>query len=58
MPKHVCVGYSASLSNSILANYQSDFWKARAEYWFSIMVFIANAFPYWIPLNVCDTLCL
>ena len=31
MPKHVRVVYSASLRNSILANYQSDFWKVKGR---------------------------
>ena len=31
MLKHVRVVYSASLRNSILANYQSDFWKVKGR---------------------------
>ena len=46
MPEYVSGVYTASLSNSILANYQSDFWKATAEYWFSFITCIANAFMY------------
>ena len=51
MPKHVRVVYTASLCNNICANYQSDFWKAKAEYWFSFIVCIANAFLHWHPVS-------
>ena len=32
MPEHVGIVCTASLSNSILANYPSDFWKVTAKY--------------------------
>ena len=40
MLKHVRVVYSASLRNSILANYQSDFWKVKGR----ILVFFYSLY--------------
>ena len=51
MPEYVRVVYTASLSNSTLATYQSDFWKATPRYWFSFITCIVNAFMYWNPVS-------